>query len=88
MLEPAGRCLNIHHIAYAGTEGGARPRPSPHYLLDIYRENHLDRCDVLLELNPAHTRAIGDRATNRGAQQGREAMGAVRLRLRLSMMRR
>jgi phenylacetate-CoA ligase len=32
----------------------ARPRLSPQYVLDIYREDHLDRFDVLVELNPAH----------------------------------
>jgi phenylacetate-CoA ligase len=30
---------------------------SPHYLLDLYREGHLDRLDVLVEMNPAHGNA-------------------------------
>ncbi len=34
-----------------------QPRLSPHYLLDLYRENHLDRLDVLVELDPAHAGA-------------------------------
>jgi phenylacetate-CoA ligase len=46
----------------------ARPRLSPHYLLDLYREDHLDRFDVLVELNPAHARASeSDRISIAGA---------------------
>ena len=57
ILEPAGKRLNLYHIAYAGAEGRGRARLSPHYLLDIYREDRLTRFGVLVELNPAHTRA-------------------------------
>jgi phenylacetate-CoA ligase len=35
----------------------AQPRLSPHYLLDLYREGHLDRLDVLVEMSPAHASA-------------------------------
>jgi phenylacetate-CoA ligase len=35
----------------------AQPSLSPHYLLDLYREGHLDRMDVLVEMSPAHARA-------------------------------
>jgi phenylacetate-CoA ligase len=35
----------------------AQPRLSPHYLLDLHRENHLDQLDVLVELSPAHAQA-------------------------------
>jgi len=30
---------------------------SPHYVLELSRENHLDRLEVLVELNPAHANA-------------------------------
>jgi phenylacetate-CoA ligase len=35
----------------------AQPRLSPHYLIDLHRDNHLDRLDVLVELSPAHVGA-------------------------------
>jgi phenylacetate-CoA ligase len=35
----------------------AQPLLSPYYLLDLYREGHLDRLDVLVEMHPAHAGA-------------------------------
>jgi len=35
----------------------AQPSLSPHYLLDLYREGHLDRLDVLVEMSPSHASA-------------------------------
>jgi len=35
----------------------AQPSLSPHYLLDLSREGHLDRLDVLVEMSPAHASA-------------------------------
>jgi phenylacetate-CoA ligase len=35
----------------------AQPQLSPHYLLDLHREGHLDRLDVLVEMSPAHANA-------------------------------
>jgi phenylacetate-CoA ligase len=35
----------------------AQPLLSPYYLLDLYREGHLDRLDVLVEMHPAHASA-------------------------------
>jgi len=35
----------------------AQPSLSPHYLLDLSREGHLDRLDVLVEMSPTHASA-------------------------------
>lgn len=35
----------------------AQPSLSPHYLLDLSREGHLDRLDVLVEMSPSHASA-------------------------------
>ena len=35
----------------------AQPQLSPYYLLDLYRDGHLDRLDVLVEMHPAHASA-------------------------------